>query len=117
MYYNKLHIVGRLTGDPENKKVEVRGEEKFISEFTVAVNRSFSNISNETDFFNVVCWDKQALLASDILKKGNLVLIDGELKIESYKRKVEIKKEVVEINAVSHTLKCATFRKLEAKAN
>ena len=56
---NKVFLIGRLTRDPE---LRYTGSNKAVCQITVAVNRGFGgqNSNAETDFINVVLWDKTA---------------------------------------------------------
>lgn len=74
MSYSKTIVEGRLTRDPERK---VTREGKNFCAFTVAVNRDGKDAP--ADFFDVVCWDRQADNAARYLKKGSRVLVDGRM--------------------------------------
>lgn len=80
---NRVVLVGRLTKDPE-LKVTPSGISK--TEFTLAVNRTFTNQNGEreADFIRIQCWRKTAEVAADYLKKGSLVGIDGKIQTGSF---------------------------------
>ena len=74
---NKVILIGRLTSRPE---LRYTGSNKAYSRICVAVSR----YNGETDFINVVTWDKQAENICNYLDKGSLVSIEGRLQISSY---------------------------------
>lgn len=72
---NKLILTGNITKDPEKKTIN--GKE--LIQFDIAVYKR----PNESMFVRVKAWDKTAQYMSD-LKKGDRVLVDGKLDIESW---------------------------------
>lgn len=76
---NKTILVGRLTRDPELRKT---GTGKSVTNFTVAVNRSFAK--DETDFINCVAWNHTADFMANYLKKGALIGLEGRIQTGSY---------------------------------
>jgi len=76
---NHISIVGRAGKDPEFKSFE---SGTCLAEFSVAVN-GFKKDEPPT-WFNIKLWGKQAQLATDYLRKGNLVGISGEMKTEEW---------------------------------
>lgn len=83
MGMNVIIITGRLTSDPELKYTQ---SGKAYAKFRVAVDRKFKNKQGEkeTDFIPVVFWDKTAELAGEYLRKGHMVGVTGELRMNSY---------------------------------
>jgi single-strand DNA-binding protein len=83
--YNKIIEVGNLTADPEFKSTS---NGTPFTTFRLAVTRAYGNnghTQEDTQFFRVVVWGKQAEAANQYLTKGNKVLVDGRLEIRSYK--------------------------------
>lgn len=80
---NNITLVGRLTKDPELKYTP---SGVAVANFTLAVNRKFSNQQGEkeTDFINCVVWRKQAENAANFLKKGHLAGVEGSLQTRNY---------------------------------
>ena len=79
MNYSHTTIVGRLGGDPEYKEV---GD--GLWKFSVAVTRSWkakgaSGWTEETDWYNCDCWGEFGARTCKGLKKGALVVVDGEM--------------------------------------
>ena len=59
-----------------------------VTDFSMAVNRKYNDRSgetqNETTWFNVTCWGRIAEVASEYLKKGDKVLVEGRVGMEQY---------------------------------
>lgn len=84
---------GNLTKDVELKETP---SGKAVCTLSVAVNRPHSE---ETDFFNVEVWGKQAENCGKFLKKGSKVGIIGYIKIRSYEGNDGVKRYVTEVIA------------------
>lgn len=81
---NRVVLVGRLTKDPELRYTP--NTATAITNFTLAVNRNFTNQQGErdADFVPIVVWRAQAEHCANYLKKGSLAGIDGRLQTRSY---------------------------------
>ncbi len=79
-YMSKQIIVGNLGRDPEMRYTP---EGQPVTEFSVAVNRQFTNRAGETVrdvvWFKITTWGKQAEVCNQYLKKGAKVLVEGSL--------------------------------------
>jgi len=74
---NTVVLVGRVGRDAEIRYFE-SGKSK--ANFSIAVNRWDTKTKSEIpDWFNVDVWDKQAEFASEYVKKGQLVGIEGRI--------------------------------------
>src|SRR5580658_7534171 len=91
--FNKIILVGNLTRDPEIRYV---GSGAAVTKFTLAVNRR-SKQAEETDFIDVVAWDKLAETCNTYLKKGMSCLVEGRLSIRSYDDKDGNKRKATEV--------------------
>src|ERR1700679_3699506 len=91
--YNKIILVGNLTRDPEIRYV---GSGAAVTKFTLAVNRR-SKQQEETDFIDIVAWDKLAETCNTYLKKGMSCLVEGRLSIRSYETKDGEKRKATEV--------------------
>lgn len=80
---NNLMLVGRLVGDPVVKEV---GDEKRLSNITLAIPRSYKNEEGiyETDFVDVTLWNGIAENTAQYCKKGDIVGVRGRLQVSSY---------------------------------
>lgn len=92
MSINLVVLTGRLTADPEIKYTK---SGKAYAKFSIAVNRRYNR--DETDFINVVAWDKKAELASQYMRKGTLVGITGALRVRSYETEGGEKRKITEV--------------------
>ncbi len=81
--YNLVVLIGRLTRDPD---LRYTPSGAAVARFTVAVDRRYTNQAGErqTDFIDVECWQRLAESAGQYLSKGRLVLVQGELHIDSF---------------------------------
>jgi single-strand DNA-binding protein len=91
--FNKIILVGHLTRDPEIRYV---GSGAAVTKFTLAVNRR-SKQQEETDYIDIVAWDKLAETCNTYLKKGMSCLVEGRLSIRSYETKEGEKRKATEV--------------------
>jgi len=84
---NKIHLVGRLTKDPELRFAPGTGT--AITKFTLAVNRPRldKNKPQEADFINCVSFGKRAEAVANYVQKGHLFSVSGRLQINKYSDK------------------------------
>ncbi len=94
---NKAILIGRLTREPELKMTE--NTKREVCQFTIAVNRPYTNDDGErkADFINCVVWDKLAENLSKYQKKGNQVAVEGRIQTRNYDDKDGKKIYVTEI--------------------
>ncbi len=77
---NVIHIMGRLTADPE---ITSSQSGTIIARYTVAVDRRYAKEGQrKTDFFSCNSFGKQAEFAERYLKKGTKVVISGEMRLD-----------------------------------
>ncbi len=85
MNLNKVFLIGRLTNDPQIKNLP---SGKMICIFGLATDRFFvdkeGQKQQQTEFHNIVLFGRLAEIASQYLKKGNLVFIEGRLKTRNW---------------------------------
>lgn len=80
MNLNVVHLVGRAGVDPEVKYFE---SGKVLCKFPIAVDRR-SKKDDKPDWFELEMWGKTAEVASDYVRKGKQVGIQGKLKIDTW---------------------------------
>lgn len=97
---NRVILIGRLTADPE---LRYTNSGTAVASFSLAVDRNRPNQTGEreTDFINIVVWQKQAELCAQYLRKGRLAAVDGRLQIRSYENREGQKVRVAEVVAES----------------
>jgi single-strand DNA-binding protein len=95
---NRIILIGRLTADPE---LRYTPSGTAVAQFTLAVdrNRPNQNGERETDFINIVVWQKLGELCAQYLRKGRMAAVDGRLQIRSYENKEGQKVRVAEVVA------------------
>jgi len=97
---NKVLLSGRLTRDPE---LRYTPSGVAVMTFSLALNRRYKDQSGEwkeeVSFVNVVAWQKQAELASEYLKKGSAVFVEGRLQSRSWETSEGQKRSVLEVRA------------------
>lgn len=81
---NRIVLIGRLTRDPE---LRYTANGTAVARMTVAVDRRRNAAGDkETDYIDVVVWQKQAETCANYLGKGRLVAVDGRLQIRPWEK-------------------------------
>src|SRR6185295_18815576 len=97
---NKVMLIGNVGKDPE---MRYTANGKAVATFTVACNRNYSSAEGErkeeTDWFNIVAWEKLAELCSQFLQKGRQAYIEGRLQTRSWEGQDGQKKYMTEVVA------------------
>ena len=90
---NKVFLSGNLTRD-----VEVRYTQsgKAYARMGIAINRR-SKDKESVDFFNLVAWERTAEFCGRYLVKGSRVLVEGQLRTNSYENKDGVKVNAVDV--------------------
>ena len=80
---NRVCLSGNLCKDVELKKTSSK---KAVVSNTIAVNRDFKNDDGEyeTDFINIVVWEKTAEYLSKYAKKGDRIELVGKWQVRKY---------------------------------
>lgn len=78
---NKIMLIGNLCRNPELKTLPSGTK---VATFTIAVS---SARKDQTDFFNIACYNKQAELVEQFIEKGSKVAVWGSIHIKTYNRK------------------------------
>lgn len=97
--YNKVILMGNLTRDPE---LRYTPNGTAVATLSLAVNRRFKaneEWREETDFFDIVVFGKQAENCGEYLKKGRPVLVDGRLSQRRWETDDGQKRSKVEVVA------------------
>lgn len=85
---NLVILRGNLARDPE---LRVVGDKKTaVVNFTVATSREFTRADGThdkaTSFIVCEAWDTGAVAVSNTLKKGDLVMVEGSLRNDSWEK-------------------------------
>jgi single-strand DNA-binding protein len=100
---NQISVIGNVGGSPEIRG-KTRGD-KLIVGFGIAQSMSGidpqtqERVRKEPQWFQVSCFAGLAERVQANLKKGDLVLVSGELKARTYKNQAGEKRSAVEITA------------------
>jgi single-strand DNA-binding protein len=78
--FHTLIVVGNLGKDPEMRYTP---SGQAVTSFSIASNRKYTSSNgeqvNETIWFRISAWGKQAEICNQYLKKGSRVLVEGRL--------------------------------------
>lgn len=95
---NKVQLIGNLGNDPEIISLE---NGKKIAKFSIATNDTYKNAQGEkvvdTQWHNVVAWNKTAEIIEKYVEKGKEIAIEGRLTNRSYETKEGEKRYITEI--------------------
>ncbi|TZF86076.1 single-stranded DNA-binding protein (plasmid) [Pedobacter sp. BS3] len=95
---NSVRLAGFLGNQPE---VKVVGDNKKLVRVSLATNDTYRNDKGElvkdTQWHNLVLWNKNAQLAEQYLNKGSEITVEGKLTSRSYTDKEGQKRYVTEI--------------------
>ena len=79
---NKVFLIGRLSRDPELRHTT---SGTAVCQINVAISRPVSQGSEpQTDFINVVVWNKQAENVARYLSKGRQIAVEGRIQTRNY---------------------------------
>lgn len=82
---NKIMIIGNIGSDPE---MRFTANGTPVTSFSIAVSRVYNGPDGErrqeTEWFNVVTWDKLAETCNQYLTKGRRAFVEGRLQIRSW---------------------------------
>jgi len=85
MNLNKVFIIGNLTRDPELRQT---ASGQAVCSFGIATNSFFTDKSGvkqrRAEFHNIVAWGRQAEIATQFLKKGSMVFVEGRLQTRAW---------------------------------
>jgi single-strand DNA-binding protein len=102
MNLNKVYLIGRLTQDPETRSTT---SGQSVTTLKMATNRVWKDPSggrrDATEYHTVIAWSRLGEIASQYLRKGGLVMIEGRLQTRNWTGKDNVKRYVTEIVAES----------------
>ncbi len=95
---NKVQLIGNVGKEPEIVNLE---SGKKLVKFSMATNDSYKNAAGEriteTQWHNIIAWDKTADLIEKYVNKGKEVGIDGKLTTRSWDDKEGKKHYITEV--------------------
>ena len=93
----KIQIIGNVGRDPE---MRMTPDGKPVCDFSVAVNRvskSGGERSEQTDWYRVSCWGRQAETAQQYVTKGMQIFVEGRFSPRTYTNKDNVEKTSLDI--------------------
>jgi single-strand DNA-binding protein len=98
---NKVILVGNLGKDPETRYMP---NGKAVTNFTVATSESWKDKQTgeqreQTEWHNIVMYDRLAEIAAEYLRKGSQVYLEGKLRTRKWQDKEGRDRYTTEINA------------------
>ena len=95
---NRVQLIGNLGNDPE---VITLDSGKKLAKFSIATNETYKNAKGEkvtdTQWHNVIAWNKTAEIVEKYVQKGNEVVVEGKLTSRSYETKEGEKRYITEV--------------------
>ena len=95
---NKVVLVGHLGGDPETRYTPSGAA---VANFNLATNETWRDANGElqdkTEWHRCVMFGKSAEMAGELLKKGQLVYLEGKLQTRNWEDKDGVKRYTTEI--------------------
>lgn len=102
---NRVILVGYLGGDPESRYTP---SGTAVANFNVATNESRKNsdgdFEDHTEWHRCVLFGKPAETATQYLKKGQMVYVEGRLRTRSWEDKEGNKRNTTEVHGDMFTM-------------
>ena len=96
----KIMLIGNLGTDPEMRFTPSGNP---VTSFNVATNRVYTTSDGErkqeTEWFRVTAWRKQAESCNQFLTKGKLVYVEGSLRTRTWEDRDGQRRTTLEVNA------------------
>jgi|SRR5450432_2115108 len=100
MSFNKITLVGNLGRDPE---LRYTPQGTPVCSFSLATNErrkdKTGEMQDQTTWFRVTLWGRQAETASQYLSKGRPVYIEGRLRVEEWTDRDGKPRHTLEVHA------------------
>ena len=102
---NKVILIGNLGQDPE-ARFTPKGT--AVTNLSVATNESWKDQSGElqerTEWHKIVMYGRMAETASEYMKKGQMVYVEGRLHTREWEDQNQIKRRTTEISCDNFTM-------------
>lgn len=83
---NKVMLIGNISRDP---MVKYTPNGSLVCTFGIATNASWNDSAGElkelTEWHNIVAWNKLGEICANLLSKGMLIYVEGELRTRRWK--------------------------------
>ncbi|MCR6112110.1 single-stranded DNA-binding protein [Bacillus sp. A301a_S52] len=99
---NQFTLIGRIARQPS---LQTTREGISFTRFTLAVRRPFKNQAGQydTDFVQLISWNKVAERVADFCSKGSLVSVNGRIQMRSFELEEEKRLTVPDVVAENVT--------------
>jgi len=115
---NIVLLRGNLTRDPELRTVTTGDRQTSVVSFSVAVSREFTRANGTKDkivsYISCEAWDTGAEIINESFKKGDLVMVEGSLRNDSWE-KDGVKRSTLKVR-VNNFSKITKLKKKEESA-
>jgi single-strand DNA-binding protein len=102
---NKVLLIGHLGADPESRFTT---SGSAVANLNLATNESWrsseGDTKEKTEWHRIVLFGKMAETATEYMKKGQLVFIEGRLQTRSWEDKDQVKRYTTEILCDNFTM-------------
>ena len=102
---NKVIVVGYVGQDPEDRRTP---QGTAVTNLSVATNESWKNqngdLQDRTEWHRVVIYGKMAETASQYMKKGQMVYVEGRLQTNEWEDQNKNKRKTTEIRCDNFTM-------------
>ena len=102
---NKVILIGNLGQDPEARFTP---QGTAVTNLSIATNESWKDQSGEmqdrTEWHRVVMYGRMAETATEYMKKGQMVYVEGRLHTREWEDQNQIKRKTTELDVI--TLQC-----------
>jgi single-strand DNA-binding protein len=102
---NKVILLGNLGADPEVKHFE---GDKMVANIRLATTESYRDKNNQkvevTEWHDVELWDGLAKIASQYLKKGDTIYLEGKIKSDSWQDEQGNNRKRIKIRGIQMTM-------------
>lgn len=86
MSVNRVFLIGRCGGNPDVKTINEQGRK--AAQFSLATTEKYKDrngeVKEQTEWHNIVAFDKTAELIEKFVTKGMLLFIEGKLRTRSW---------------------------------
>ena len=102
---NKVILIGNLVQDPEARFTP---QGTAVTNLSIATNESWKDQSGEmqdrTEWHRVVMYGRMAETATEYMKKGQMVYVEGRLHTREWEDQNQIKRKTTEIRCDNFTM-------------
>lgn len=95
---NSVQLIGNLGNDPKTTEFE---SGKSVTTFSLATNKKYKdakgNEVKQVQWHNIVLWGKGGEIVEKFNKKGDEIMVEGELTYREYEDESGAKKFITEI--------------------